>query len=329
MSFAPLEKDECRLLDRAAGTAELPTLRACTAEALAEVSRREGIDFATALLYDRVWQSQAHAQFLNRLSEPGAVNASDNLAIGAIRRVVIVPGAFYRAYPFTGADGAKIAAAFAAEGYAVEVIPLRDFEPAARNAEGICRWLNEHVHAPTILVSLSKGGLDVKRALAAADAGTAFRHVAAWLDLSGILEGTALVSWLRRRRCRWWALRLFFRIKGYSLNALTELERGSHQALAHPARLPSELKVIHVVGFPLRRHLSDRGARRGHRRLAQLGPNDGGGILLADAVARAGVVVPVWGADHYLRPAWDIRPVVVRLAQVIEEESACSMPTAL
>ena len=40
--------------------------------------------------------------------------------------------------------------------------------------------------------------------------------------------------------------------------------------------------------------------------------NDGG-ILLADVVRLSGSVYPVWGADHYLHPAWDMRPLLKRL----------------
>jgi hypothetical protein len=83
------------------------------------------------------------------------------------------------------------------------------------------------------------------------------------------------------------------------------------------------LTAIHVVGFPLREHLSSAWAQRGHARLAVLGPNDGGGILLADAIAREGLVYPVWGADHYLRPAWDIRRLICRLVRYVEEEALC------
>jgi hypothetical protein len=56
----------------------------------------------------------------------------------------------------------------------------------------------------------------------------------------------------------------------------------------------------------LQRHLTSKLMRRCHEFLAPLGPNDGA-ILLADSCALPGLVYPVWGADHNLRPSWDIR----------------------
>ena len=43
---------------------------------------------------------------------------------------------------------------------------------------------------------------------------------------------------------------------------------------------PAHVRVVHVCGFPLQRHLTHPWAARGYSRLSPLGPNDGGGILL-------------------------------------------------
>src|SRR5439155_19556036 len=61
------------------------------------------------------------------------------------------------------------------------------------------------------------------------------------------------------------------------------------------------MQMVSVVGFPLREHMSNGVARRCHHRLMPLGPNDGG-LVLADVCAQPGLLYPLWGADHYLRP---------------------------
>src|SRR5690606_34890140 len=61
-------------------------------------------------------------------------------------------------------------------------------------------------------------------------------------------------------------------------------------------------QALHLVGFPLRRHATNRLARANFARLEPFGPNDGAGILLADACRWPGLLYPLWGADHYLRP---------------------------
>src|SRR5439155_22365728 len=99
-------------------------------------------------------------------------------------------------------------------------------------------------------------------------------------------------------------VRLLLRLRGQRFGVIEELRRGADAPLGKPFAIPAEIAVFHVLGFPLVRDLSDAWAQRGHARLAPLGPNDGGGNLLIDALRLPGDVYPVFGADHYLRPAW-------------------------
>jgi hypothetical protein len=86
--------------------------------------------------------------------------------------------------------------------------------------------------------------------------------------------------------------------------------------------------MITLVGFPLRQHLTSNVLRRACRRIAPLGPSDGL-VLLADACALPGLVYPVWGADHNLRPAWDIRRLVTALAHYLAGTLGLGMKKAL
>ena len=62
-----------------------------------------------------------------------------------------------------GGDG-RIALRQVAEklGYETELIPLASFGSVTRNASLILSWLKEHSEDQIILVSLSKGGADLK-----------------------------------------------------------------------------------------------------------------------------------------------------------------------
>jgi len=88
------------------------------------------------------------------------------------------------------------------------------------------------------------------------------------------------------------------------------LRHGTGTTLSTWPSLPVHLRIVHVCGFPLRRHLTHPWAPRAYERLAGLGPNDGGGLLLADCARWPGILCPVWGADHYLAPNWDSQPLV-------------------
>ncbi len=265
----------------------------------AELARTEGLDFATALLHDRILRVPTNAEFSRSAREAQRPAKNDRDLIGIVR------GAFHREHRHTSADGATVLAIARELGCAAEVIPTASLGTLEESAGAILDWLAAQRDRRIVLVSLSKGGADVKHALSRRDA--AFGEVAAWVSFSGIVQGTPLIEWLRRRPLRWWGVRLWLWWRGYRARALDELR---HDAASPWPALPEHLRVVHVFGFPLRHHLAHPWAARGYARLSPLGPNDGGGILLADCAKLPGIVCPIWGADHYLAPRWDARPLL-------------------
>ena len=276
-------------------------------ERLVVLAAHHGIDFATAALYHHVRSDARRSHFFQRIERDGPPAAE-------APRVVIMPGAFAAEYPHTGADGARVMELAVALGWPAERVNVPSLAPMAENATALCRVLAKQSGRPTVVVSLSKGGADVRAALERPDAAEVTCDVRAWVSLSGIVTGTPLVAWLRARPIRCCGARLLLRLRRQRFTVVDELRRGPGSPLDKPLVLPRGMRAIHVNGFPLERHLGDAWARRGHARLAPLGPNDGGGILLADMTRLPGDVYPVWGADHYLRPAgWDIRPLLLRI----------------
>jgi hypothetical protein len=271
------------------------------------------MDFATAVLYDRVLRDETNRTFFKRVQSIDRLQAVQPTLIG------IVPGAFYREHKRSGADGARLVAICKAMGCPVELIPVESFGSLARNAGVISKWLLQNRDQRVLLVSLSKGSADLKIALALPDAEALFENVVAWISISGLPQGTPLVAWLRRQRLRQLGVRLLLRLRGQRYSVVEELRPEADGPLAVWPVLPPRLQVIHVLGFPLRRHLAHPWAPRAYERLASLGPNDGGGFLLADIAHLPGTVLPIWGADHYLQPPWDVELI---LRQVLIEAIA-------
>src|SRR5262245_19567358 len=89
------------LLARAAIYPGLATTAELNATRLREISHGHGIDFATALLYDRLLRDEGNREFFNVVSS-GSTGLADNVSFA------IIPGAFYRHHTDTGADGARI-----------------------------------------------------------------------------------------------------------------------------------------------------------------------------------------------------------------------------
>jgi hypothetical protein len=302
-----ISTEEKDLLARAAAWDQCPALGDCPPLKLAEVAGKQGLEFATAVLYDRVLRKAENLAFSCQVQARDASSPLPSTLVG------IVPGAFYREHKNTGADGARLAAIVESMNCSAERVPVASFGSLARNAALIADWLRRHRQQRVLLISLSKGGADLKVALALQNAGELFSNVVAWISMSGLPQGTPLVAWLRRQPLRRLAVRLLLRLRGQRYSVVEELRHEPDGPLAGWPELPPHMRVIHVVSFPLRRHLAHPWAARAYERVAPWGPNDGGGFLLGDVCHLPGVVFPVWGADHYLQPAWDATPLLRRL----------------
>jgi hypothetical protein len=285
---------------------------------LREITARDGIDAATTLLYRSVLASPEHGPFIRRIDEIARRKMPH--AWSADATLVIVPGAFYRENPRSGADGRILREIAEHLGCPTELIPIVSRGSLRQNARIISDWLMEHRRQPVILASLSKGGADVKMAMAQPDAARAFDNVTGWINLCGILDGTPMAEWLLSRRPAALLNRIYFALRGQGLGFLRELYYAPGCPLDFELRLPAHIRMVTVAGFPLSKHMSTGLARRCHRRLASFGPNDGS-LILADVCASPGLIYPLWGADHYLRPQADVRELVLAVLQYLGEET--------
>jgi hypothetical protein len=310
MPFLPdaLPADERALLARAGAWPHHRSWRDLDVPTLAELARAQGGDFATAVVYDRLHRSE-HGPWLDSLSDEPLPPAPD-------LTVVVAPGAFYRERPDTGAGGERVLEHAAAAGCRVARLPLGSFADLRDNARRLCDEL-ARLGGNVVLVSLSKATAEVKLALAEPSLAPALARLRAWVNLSGLPFGTPLVSWLLSRPLRRQGARLLLWWHGYSYRTLQQMRWGPGAPLDAPFPAPPGVLLYHVVGLPLARHLSGPLAVRGTQRTAAWGPSDGGPFLLGDLPRLPGRLCPVWGCDHYLRPAWDIGRLIRALLRDI------------
>lgn len=294
-----------------------------SAEELRRRCAREGVDAATAFLYRAMRASARHRPFIDAIQARG--RKAEPAPPPDDVRLVIVPGAFYREHPHSGADGRMVRAEAERLGWPIDLIPVVSTGSVLENARAICRWLGEQRAARIVLVSLSKGGSDVKLALRQPGAGDAFQHVVAWINLCGILSGTPMADWMLSRHPGAVLNRLYYRVLGVSLEFLRDLRREPGCLLEPELKIPAHLLLLSIVGFPQRRHLTSAMARRCHKRLGSYGPNDGV-IVLADACALPGLIYPVWGADHYLRSGEDMKRLLRAILGFVGRELAACPP---
>ena len=221
-SALPGAGDDAGVLADAASFSEHTTLASLSANTLRDISCRHGVDFATALLYDRVRRSPQHATFIAQIAEQIELSRARS-ARTPDATIAVIPAAFYKEKPHSGADGRVVREAAAQLGLGCELIPLQSTGTLAENAAILLDWLAAHHDKSVILVSLCKGGADVKFALNSPEAGARLANAAAWVNICGTLNGSPVARWLLATRPRFFAAWLFCKCKRLNFDFLREL----------------------------------------------------------------------------------------------------------
>jgi hypothetical protein len=301
---------------------------------LSQWSREFSTDTA-ALVLARQLRRQAEAQplyalYLDELAHDADARATQRFDTGTL--FLFVPGWLYRTDTTTGADFARFRTLLADHGARMALAVTDENGTVEHNAALIAQQVRalraSNELASVVLVSASKGGPEAALALSMLRDEPAANAIKAWINVGGLLGGTALadlgLSW---PLC--WLLQLAVLPNGLrdsSFDGIRSLtpERSTQRASA--LRLPAHVLVVSYVAVPLSGQLSAI-ARDGYGRLRALGPNDGL-TLITDAIAPGGVTIPEFGADHYLRQP-DIDRKTLALARAVMRHLATREAAAL
>lgn len=212
--------------------------------------------------------------------------------------VIFVPGFGYQSLSGNGADLSGPRRAIAAIGFRTELAPLHDTAPVETNADILADLIRRHPARQLWLVSASAGGPTVAEALSRLATTKAEHRVEVWLNIGGLLRGTALadaaLGWPKS-----WLVRALFAAKGWNFATVHSLSTGPSRARATGWKWAPSIRVVNLVGIPrATRELSPR-AVDGYRQLAAFGPNDGL-TLIEDALAAGAPTLLLPGYDHFL-----------------------------
>ncbi len=273
-------------------------------------------DRAVVALRERISGRAENAALARRVEQriglarerPSVVAARLRARMEALQIVPLrVPGLFYRAHPWTGADLSSIEATL---GRPVALVETGEVDSVERNAATIAAALRAAPEDGQALLvfSASKGSADLHQALLE-DPSLAGR-VALWIDLVGLIAGTPLTDPGIAPE----------EIAALGLPAPTARSMSAAaRALSARAPLPASVRAVHVVGFPTSGAISPA-AQAGFERLRPFGPNDGF-LLLETFLHAPGRVLAVRDADHYLRVA-DVQPQLLALLSALLDEVA-------
>lgn len=269
-------------------------------------------DLATCILYNYVLQSK-HQAFIRTIDQlPTRVLHGSKQV-----KLLIVPGMFYAEYPDVGADGLLARDIFERNGFDAELVYVNSRGGVAENKKIIADAIARQDQRDLWLVSISKGSADLRACLQEIPASEFPSKIKGWVNFSGIYAGSVLADHRSDTRFKRLFLRTVCRLTGVNYELVRELST-SHYYWQQAADFSEKLKLIHVVGFPLKSHVQPLLAHR-FSKLSKSGPTDGM-VRLLDTVNYPGHVYPVWGCDHFAR-THGISALLYRLCHYISEST--------
>lgn len=207
--------------------------------------------------------------------------------------VLVVPIYLYKRLIGSGADLAAPRAALQKVGLTCHFVETQDDGAIEVNADLVAAAIRSRAQSGRrlIIFSASKSGPEVALALTRLEPSET-RHVAAWINTAGVLQGTPLVDERLFQELEFLAGDLDVAGK----ESLT-IERGRQRFDSF--RVPEHLLVVNYLGIPLTGSISFW-ARRGFVSLRKHGPSDGVS-LLSDMIFPGGVTLGDLGNDHFMR----------------------------
>ncbi len=280
------------------------------------------IDFASLYLADRIARTPVNRRFRNVFDQARAYVSKalseghvDLPAASADYEVLFVPGYLYGRHPVTGADFAAPRTALKRVGLTHHFVETDEQGAIETNANLVVSAMRGRAHTGRrlILVSVSKAGSEVALALTRLGP-LETRHVAAWLNIAGLLQGSPLAD-----DSLWQQLEeLIGRVDIAGVESLTTA-RSRERFRAF--RLPEHVLVVNYIGIPLSGTISSL-ARAGFADLRKHGPNDGLS-LLPDLIVPGGLTLAELGRDHFLLDEHiDVRTVALAITLIrwLEEQ---------
>ncbi len=286
------------------------------ATALTRIARDVSPDFATLLLAETLLEDERSATIRRLYAEELHATARGDVAPSPDASgytLLFAPGWLYRSHPENGAGFERQLALAAEMGIQAELIDTDENASVEHNALAIAEDIRRRraTGGRYVVVSASKSGPEVALAFAMLSSEEA-GHVAAWVNIGGVLGGSPLVdAALVAPRC--WAALALFGWRRWGLDGMKSMSTRLRRGALDEIHLPDHMLVVNYVPLPLSGQVSRR-ARGGYDDMRALGPNDGLALTLDEIFPGGGTLVEI-GLDHYMSaPDIDRRTVALTRA---------------
>jgi hypothetical protein len=257
------------------------------------------LDFAALYFADRIARIPVNRRFRAGFDQARS-DARKAFPEGRVRlpaaardfEVVFVPGYLYKRLPILGTNFAAPRAALKKVGLANTFVETKEDGAVEANADLVAAAIRARAQTGRrlILISASKSGSEVALALTKL-APAESRHVAAWINAVGALQGSPLAD----GRVLPEVEEKTGEIDGAGVESLTTERSRKRFATFH---IPEDVLVVNYIGVPVTGSVSSLGGL-GFSYMKKFGPSDGI-TLLPDAIFPGGVTLVALGRDHFL-----------------------------
>ena len=228
--------------------------------ALTRISRDESTDFAALLLAEALLEDEASSRF--RRFYAAELHAAAGGHVGPLDAsgytLLFAPGWLYRSHPENGAGFERQLALAAHMGMEAERIETDENASVEHNARAIADEIRRRRETGRkyVLVSASKSGPEAALALASLSQEEA-GHIAAWINVAGVLGGSPLAdAAVVAPRC--WAALALFGWRRWGLDGMKSMSTLVRRGGLGAIRIPEHVIVVNHVPLPLSGQASTR-----------------------------------------------------------------------
>jgi hypothetical protein len=280
---------------------------------LKRLSDEFSVDFAALYFADQIAHIPVNRRFRRAFDEAYEYTSEafpdGRVSLPKEYEVLVVPTYLYKRFFSVGADMAVPRAALKKAGLTCHFVETQDDGAVETNADIVAAAIRAHAKSDRrlIILSASKSGPEVALALTRLETAET-RHVAAWINVAGVLQGTPLADKHLFRE-------LEFLVGEVDVAGEESLTTQRSRRRFDSFHIPKHVLVINYLGIPVTGTISFWG-RRGFNLLRQDGPNDGVS-LLSDIIFPGGVTLADLKNDHFMRgKPLDITTVALAISAI-------------
>jgi len=265
---------------------------------LKKLSQAFSVDFAALLFGNQLLKQKGNAelqtQFQKNLLK---VQTGDVVYLPKDVLIMMAPGYGYiENGQETGADFASPRKLLQAVGYPVDFVEIDQFGSVEANAEFVSKRILSQKDRKIVLVGASSANPAIHLALGKLLTSSDTKHVLAWLNLGGILQGVPVLDKFSSGPQSWLFSALMW-FKGWQRSSFESMSTAASRQRFADLSVPKHISVYNYLGLSLSGDISHFAWDK-YLMMREDGPNDGL-TLLPDILAPNSLSILSFQTDHF------------------------------